>query len=191
MLEEQAHMQRRGYSAPPPEDVLIPQTRPTMASEMEQPVAEGLKPPAMVLVEPQRRARQTSGGGSSRRSSSSPDEEAQKEDRDAAIEAVRKITGASKGTPKQRKGRGDYSLDITGTPGYEWDARYDGIPGFPTQLRNRVSDPSTPQRRISPRQVGTRVQGSPKGGHGMPPRMGPEMGKPEEGSRPRRTPGTL
>ena len=157
-LEEQAHMRRRGYSASPPEDVLIPPSRPTMAAEMGQPVAEGLKPPAMVLVEPQRKTRQISGGGSSRRSSSSPDEEAQKEDRNAAIEAVRKITGASKGTAKQRKGKGDHSLDITGTPGYEWDARYDGVPGFPTQLRNRVSDPSTPQRRISPKQAGTREQ---------------------------------
>ena len=31
---------------------------------------------------------------------------------------------------------------------------YDGIQGFATQLRNRISEPPTPQRRSSPRQVG-------------------------------------
>ena len=55
VLEEQACIQRREYCIPPLADVLIPPSRPTMASEMEQPAAEGLKPPAMVLVEPQRR----------------------------------------------------------------------------------------------------------------------------------------
>ena len=26
---------------------------------------------------------------------------------------------------------------------YDWDTRYDGIQGFPSHLRNRVSEPST------------------------------------------------
>ena len=38
-----------------------------------------------------------------------------------------------------------------GTPEYDWDTRYDGISGFPSRLRNRVSEPSTPQRGQSPR----------------------------------------
>ena len=37
-----------------------------------------------------------------------------------------------------------------GTPEYDWDTRYDGISGFPSCLRNRVSEPSTPQREQSP-----------------------------------------
>ena len=31
------------------------------------------------------------------------------------------------------------------TPEYDWDTRYDGIHGFPSHLRNRISEPSTPQ----------------------------------------------
>ena len=38
-----------------------------------------------------------------------------------------------------------------GTPEYDWDTRYDGISGFQSRLRNRVSEPSTPQRGQSPR----------------------------------------
>ena len=45
-----------------------------------------------------------------------------------------------------------------GTPEYDWDTRYDGISGFPSHLRNRVSEPGTPQRGQSPR-----------GGHRTPP----------------------
>ena len=65
-------------------------------------------------------------------------------------------------------------MNITGTPRYDWDAGYDGIHGFATQLRNRVSDPSTPQRRSSPRQaeVGGTIlpkRGSRAPGGGVPP----------------------
>ena len=44
VLEEQAQAPRRGYLVPPPEDVLIPPIRPTMASEMGPPEWEGVKP---------------------------------------------------------------------------------------------------------------------------------------------------
>ena len=37
------------------------------------------------------------------------------------------------------------------TPEYDWDTRYDGIQGFPSRLRNRVSETSTPQGGQSPR----------------------------------------
>ena len=40
---------------------------------------------------------------------------------------------------------------VGGTPEYDWDTRYDSISGFPSHLRNRVSEPSTPQRGQSPR----------------------------------------
>ena len=106
----------------------------------------------MVLTEPQRGWRKGISRGGSKASSLSPDEDAQKEDRDAAIEAVRKITGTSKNTPNKRGIPATHSMDITGTPRYDWDARYDGVQGFATQLRNRVSDPPTPQRQLSPRQ---------------------------------------
>ena len=37
------------------------------------------------------------------------------------------------------------------TPEYDWDTRYDGIQGFSSRLRNRVSETSTPQGGHSPR----------------------------------------
>ena len=164
VLEQQAKVPKRGYSVPPPADVLIPPTRPTMVSEMGPLEREGVKPPTVVLTEPQRQWRKRISRGGSKASSLSPDEEVQKEDREAAIEAIRKITEAAKSTPKGRGTPTDPSMNITGTPRYDWDARYDGVQGFATQLRNRVSDPPTPQRQLSPRQLGVRGEGSPKRG---------------------------
>ena len=168
ILEQQAQAPKRGYSIPPPDDAHIPPTRPTMASEMGPPERGGVKPPTMVLTEPQRgRHKETSRGGS-KASSLSPDEDVQKEDRDAAIEAVRKITKASEGTPRKWGTPTDHSMNIMGTPRYDWDAGYDGIQGFATQLRNRVSDPSTPQRRFSPRQAEVGGVSSPGRGSQTP-----------------------
>ena len=99
---------------------------------------------------------------------------------------VREITWTAGSTPRQGRGQDDRSLNITGTPGYDWDAGYDGIQGFATQLRNRVSDPSSPQRRLSPRQMGEVSQGSPQRGYRTPPRAG----GPRERSDRTSTPGT-
>ena len=164
ILEQQAQAPRRGYAIPPPEDVLIPPSRPTMASEMGPPEREGVKPPPVVLTEPQRGRHKEANRGGSKASSLSPDEDVQKRDRDAAIEAVRKINKTSGGTPNRWGVSANHSMNITGTPRYDWDAGYDGIQGFATQLRNRVSEPPTPQRRLSPRQMGTGGVNSPKGG---------------------------
>ena len=168
VLEQQAQVPKRGYSVPPPSDVLVPPSRPTVASEIGPPEREGGKSSAVERTEPQRGWRKGTNRGGSKASSLSPDEDVQKEDRDAAIEAVRKITEASKSTPEKRGIPVDHSMNVTGTPRYDWDARYDGVQGFPTQLRNRVSDPPTPQRQLSPRQ--SRVGGmiSPKRGSQAP-----------------------
>ena len=162
ILERQAQVPRRGYSVPPPADVLIPPARPTMDSEMRPPEREGMRPSTVVPTEPQRGWKKGISRGGSKASSLSPDEDVQKEDREAAIEAVRKITEAAKTTPKKRGTLADRSMNITGTPRYDWDVQYDGVQGFATQLRNRVSDPPTPQRQLSPRQQGVRGEGSPK-----------------------------
>ena len=135
-----------------------------MVSEMGPLEREGVKPPTVVPTEPQREWRKKISREGSKTSSLSPDEDVQKEDREAAIEAVRKITEAAKTTPKKRGTLADHSMNITGTPKYDWDARYDGVQGFATQLRNRVSEPPTPQRQLSPRQLGVRGEGSPKRG---------------------------
>ena len=79
------------------------------------------------------------------RSPLSPDKKTQKEERDSVVDAVKQITGAKKETPVQE------GASVGDTPEYDWDTRYDGISGFPSHLRNRVSEPSTPQRGQSPR----------------------------------------
>ena len=69
----------------------------------------------------------------------SPYRKSQKEERDSVIDAVKQITGAPKEVPRQER------ISIGGTPEYDWDTRYDGIQGFPSCLKNRVSEPGTPQ----------------------------------------------
>ena len=112
VLEQQAKVPKRGYSVPPPADVLIPPTRPTMVSEMGPLEREGVKPPTVVLTEPQREWRKKTSREGSKASSLSPDEDVQKEDREAAIEAVRKITEAAITTPKKRGTLADHSMNI-------------------------------------------------------------------------------
>ena len=74
----------------------------------------------------------------------SPDKKSQREERNSAIDAVKQITGAQKETPAWE------GISVGDTPEYDWDTRYDGIQGFPSHLKNRVSKPSTPQRGQSP-----------------------------------------
>ena len=92
------------------------------------------------IKEPERQERKASP-----RSPLSPDHKSQKAERDSAIDPVKQITGVQKGTSNKE------GPSITGTPEYDWDPRYDGIQGFPSRLRNRVSEPSTPQRGQLPR----------------------------------------
>ena len=145
---------------------------------------EGTKPPAMAHTEPRRRQPREPTRGGSKASSLSPDEDVQREDRDAAIEAVRKITKAAEGTPKKWGSPTDRSMNITVTPRYNWDTGYNGIQGFATQLRNRVSEPPTPERRFSPRQTEVGGVSPPKGrsqpvGRRFP--IGQELGPRREG----------
>ena len=69
----------------------------------------------------------------------SPNRESQKEERDSVIDAVKQITGAQTETPGQGR------ITVGDTPEYFWDTGYDGIQGFASRLRNRVSETSTPQ----------------------------------------------
>ena len=76
----------------------------------------------------------------------SPDQESQRKERDSVIGAVKQITGAQIETPGQR------GMTVGDTPEYHWDTGYDGIQGFSSCLRNRVSETSTPQGGQSPRE---------------------------------------
>ena len=85
------------------------------------------------------------GGKTAPKSPHSPNKVSQKEERDSVIDAVKLITGAQAETPGQR------GVSVGDTPEYDWDTRYVGIQGFPSHLRNRVSETSTPQGGQSPR----------------------------------------
>ena len=85
------------------------------------------------------------GGRTFFKSPHSPDQESQREERDSVIDAVKQITGAQAETPGQGR------VTVGDTPEYHWDTGYDGIQGFSSRLRNRVSEPSTPQGGQSPR----------------------------------------
>ena len=86
------------------------------------------------------------GGRAAFKSPHSPDQESQREERDSVIDAVKQITGAQTETPG--KGR----MTVVDTPEYLWDTGYDGIQGFASRLRNRVSETSTPQSGQSPKE---------------------------------------
>ena len=75
----------------------------------------------------------------------SPDRESQREERKSVINAVKQITGAHKEVLVSG------GINVEDTPEYDWDTRYDGVRGFASHLKNRVSEPSTPQRGQSPR----------------------------------------
>ena len=85
------------------------------------------------------------GGKTTFKSPHSPDQESQREERDSVIDAVKQITGAQTETPGWRR------MTVGDTPEYHWDTGYDGIQGFTSHLRNRVSETSTPQGGQSPR----------------------------------------
>ena len=85
------------------------------------------------------------GGKTAFKSPHPPDQESQREERDSVIDAVKQITGAQTETPGQGR------VTVGDTPEYHWDTGYDGIQGFSSGLRNRVSETSTPQGGQSPR----------------------------------------
>ena len=85
------------------------------------------------------------GGRAAFKSSYLPNQESQKEERDSVIDAVKQITGAQTETPGQGR------MTVGDTPEYLWDTGYDGIQGFASHLRNRVSETSTPQSGQSPK----------------------------------------
>ena len=75
----------------------------------------------------------------------SSDRDSEDEERKSVIDAVKQITGAHKEMLMMG------GVSVGDTPEYDWDKRYDGIQGFPSHLKNRISEPSTPQRGQSPR----------------------------------------
>ena len=85
------------------------------------------------------------GGKAASKSPHLPNQKSQREERDSVIDAVKQITGAQTETPGQGR------MTVGDTPEYLWDTGYDGIQGFASRLRNRVSETSTPQSGQSPK----------------------------------------
>ena len=129
----------------PPRDLLIPPGHSTGTSSLGKGMTEvpqgPQRPPDPTPQRGQRRWEERSPS----KSPLSPGIESQSEERKSVIDTVKQITGALEETPRRE---GAIASD---TPEYDWDSRYDGIHGFPSQLRNRVSEPSTPQTGQSPK----------------------------------------
>ena len=129
----------------PPRDSLIPPARSTRAPS---PIGgtQGKEQESRELPETTSTRRVGGQGGRTAfKLPHSPDQESQREERDSVIDAVKQITGAQIETPGQGR------MTVGDTPEYHWDTGYDGIQGFPSHLRNRVSETSTPQGGQSPR----------------------------------------
>ena len=144
-LENRDRELANGPQFGPPKDSLMPPGHPT---ESPSPIrgdreeGQGLERLAAAGL---MRGSERPEGEITPRSPLSPNKKTQKEERDSVIDAVKQIKGAKKETPVWE------GASVGGTPKYDWDTRYDGISGFPSHLRNRVSEPSTPQRGKSPR----------------------------------------
>ena len=137
MSEEPQFGPPRGLLIPPGHSTGAPSPiRGTQGKEQESEKLSG--------TTPTRRAG-GQGGKTAFKSPHPPDQQSQREERDSVIDAVKQITGAQTETPGQGR------ITIGDTPEYLWDTGYDGIQGFSSRLRNRVSESSTPQGGQSPR----------------------------------------
>ena len=144
-LENRDRELAHGPQFGPPKDSLTPLGHPTESpSPIRSDREEGQGLGRLAAAGPTRGSERPEGEVAPR-SPLSPDKKTQKEERDSVVDAVKQITGAKKETPVRE------GASVGGTPEYDWDTRYDGISGFPSHLRNRVSEPSTPQRGQSPR----------------------------------------
>ena len=145
ILEAQDRQVSEGLRFRPPKDSLIPPEHSTGTPSPIRSVQgreQEFRYPSET-ISTQRGERQ--GGKSIFKSTYSPNKESQKEERDSVIDAVKQITGAQTEVPGQER------MSTEGTPEYYWDTGYDGIKGFSSRLKNRVSETSTPQGGQSPR----------------------------------------
>ena len=145
ILEAQDRQMSEGSQFGPPRDSLIPPAHSTGAPSPVRGIQRGeqgsREPPGTTST----RRVGGQGGRPAPKSPHSPDQESQREERDSVIDAVKQITGAPTETPGQER------MTVGDTPEYLWDTGYDGIQGFASRLRNRVSETSTPQGGQSPK----------------------------------------
>ena len=139
ILEAQDRQMSEESQFAPPRDSLTPPGHftgaPSLIRGTQRKEQESREPPQTT---PARRVG-GQGGKTAFKSPHSPDQESQREERDSVIDAVKQITGAQTETPGQGR------MTVGDTPEYLWDTGYDGIQGFSSHLRNRVTEASTPQ----------------------------------------------
>ena len=129
----------------PPRDSLIPPVHSTEALSSVRGVQREEQESKGLPETPFTRRVGGQGGRAAFKSPHSPNQESQREERDSVIDAVKQITGAQTETSGQGR------MTVGDTPEYLWDTGYDGIQGFASRLRNRVSETSTPQSGQSPK----------------------------------------
>ena len=145
ILETQDRQMPEGIQFGPPRDSLIPPVHSTEALSsvrgIQREEQESKELPETTFT----RRVGGQGGRAAFKLPHSPNQESQREERDSVIDAVKQITGAQTETPGQGR------MTVGDTPEYLWDTGYDGIQGFASRLRNRVSETSTPQSGQSPK----------------------------------------
>ena len=145
ILEAQGRQMSEEPQFGPPRDSLIP---PAHSTGAPSPIRRIRREEQESRELPETTSTRRVGGQGGRpvfKSPHSPDQESQREERDSVIDAVKQITGGQTEAP----GRGRISTEDTLE--YHWDTGYDGVQGFSSHLRNRVSETSTPQGGQSPR----------------------------------------
>ena len=146
ILETQdSQIPQRIQFGPPPRDSLIPPVHSTEALSLVRGVQREEQESKELPETTFTRRVGGQGGRAAFKSPHSPNQESQREERDSVIDAVKQITGAQTETPGQGR------MTVGDTPEYLWDTGYDGIQGFASRLRNRVSETSTPQSGQSPK----------------------------------------
>ena len=124
----------------PPEDSLIPPGQSVETTLPPSDMSQSVPRPQELSVPVPKREQRMGEPRGVLKTPLSPDRESQREERKSVIDAVKQITGAC------NEVLAPGGINEEDTPEYDWDTRYDGVRGFASRLKNRVSEPSTPQR---------------------------------------------
>ena len=120
-----------------PEDSLIPPGRSVETTLPPSDMSQSTPSPQKLSVPVPKREQRMGEQRGVLETPLSLDRESQREERKSVIDAVKQITGACKEVLVSG------GIKIEDTPEYDWDTRYDGVQGFASHLKNRVSEPST------------------------------------------------
>ena len=145
ILETRDNQMPRRIQFGPPRDSLIPPVHSTEAlSSVRGDQREEQGPREL----PETTFTKRVGGQGERaafKSPHSPNQESQRKSETQLLMLLNRLLGPKQKIPGQGR------MTVGDTPEYLWDTGYDGIQGFASRLRNRVSETSTPQSGQSPK----------------------------------------